>query len=176
MVLVLIYLGNLYAGFEVALVRNRPVLQVLAVAAVLPIFGPLIYVYLPVVIQAPVVLEAPEGTPPEIISMGTAAAASDDPAAGKPGEPPTPKTQVFPRGRYTFNKRFVETRFAGFVGQPREEALTFTMSLKTSHEELSVQQILQVGAAELVLQTAERGQVTVPLADIQEVKLNPINA
>jgi len=46
------------------------------------------------------------------------------------------------------------------------------MELKTLKDQLIVERIMQVGATELILETT-RGQVTVPLGDISEIKLNP---
>ncbi|MEI6194014.1 MAG: hypothetical protein WCS42_06765, partial [Verrucomicrobiota bacterium] len=41
--LVLIYAANIYAGYEIAVVRIRPKALVMGVAAVLPIVGPIIF-------------------------------------------------------------------------------------------------------------------------------------
>jgi len=39
-------------------------------------------------------------------------------------------------------------------------------------EQLTVERIAQVGVTEIIFETP-RGQVTVPMTDIQEIKLNP---
>jgi hypothetical protein len=74
------------------------------------------------------------------------------------------------------NKRFVETKFAGFVGQPKGDAINFNMELKTAKEQYAVDRILQVTATEVVLETAQRTQATVLLTDILEIKLIPKTA
>jgi hypothetical protein len=93
-------------------------------------------------------------------------------AVGRSQEEKKPQPQVFSRGKFTFNKRFIETKFAGFIGEPKGDAKTFTMEIKTLKETIAVECIKQVGATEAILETPN-GQVTVPFADIQEIKLNP---
>ena len=51
-VLLVIYAANLYAGFEIAFVRSRPVALVMGVTAVLPILGPIIFLLLPMRAEA----------------------------------------------------------------------------------------------------------------------------
>jgi hypothetical protein len=96
-----------------------------------------------------------------------------EPAAKAAAVEKKPDPQVYARGKFTFNKRFVETKFAGFIGEARGDALKFTMELKTTKDQFTVERIMQVDAAEVILETVQRGQVTVGLADIQEIKLNP---
>ena len=44
----LIYAANIFAGYEIAVVRSRPILLVMGVAVVLPVLGPIIFLALPV--------------------------------------------------------------------------------------------------------------------------------
>jgi hypothetical protein len=95
----------------------------------------------------------------------------------QPEEEKKPQAQIFARGKFTFNKRFIETKFAGFASvEPTGDAKNFTMEVKTPRETLPVERIAQVGAAEVIFETVTRGQVTVPFGDIQEIKLNPKTA
>ncbi len=55
---------------------------------------------------------------------------------------------------------------------PQEQAKKFTMEVKTAKDHLMVEHIAQIGAAEVIFETP-KGQVTVAMADIQEIKLNP---
>ena len=73
------------------------------------------------------------------------------------------------------NKRFIETKFAGFIGEPKGDATNFTMEVRTLKETIAVECIKQLGATEAILETPN-GQVTVPFADIQEFKLTPKSA
>ena len=172
--ILVVYAANLYAGFEVALIRARPPLQVIGLSAVLPIAGPAIFLAMPIQVavkEEAVEFAAPAGT------AGAAALRSPEEiqvmeASWKKDEK-KPEPQIFARGKFTFNKRFLETKFVGYFGTPRGEALQFTMELKTSSAQHTVERIMQVGATEVILET-KTGQVTVPLADIQEIRLVPV--
>ena len=182
-ILLIVYAANLYAAFEVAVVRGKPIGAVMGLSAVLPIAGPIIFLSQPV--NAPATEEAPaDGTAPTGPEAGGAAPGAAAPAPGHEDiqivsaswnpsqEEKKPQPQVFSRGKYTLNKRFLETKFAGFIGEPKGDALNFTMELKTLKDTIAVESIKQVGANEVILETPT-GQVTVPFGDIQEVKLVP---
>lgn len=174
--LLVIYLANLYAAFEVAKVRGKNIGAVVGISAVLPIAGPIIFLLQPIKAteteETPAAEGAPNGTKPaapgEEIEI---VAASWQPSQ----EEKKPQPQVFARGKFTFNKRFVETKFAGFIGEPKGDAANFTMEFKTLKETIAVECIKQLSATEAILETPN-GQVTVPFADIQEIKLNPKTA
>ena len=175
-ILLVLYLANLYAAYEVSIVRARPAVQVIGLAAVLPIIGPVIFLVMPMKVEAPPEendFAAPAGT--------AAAAAQRTPEeiqiveASWRQEEKKPEAQVFARGKFTFNKRFVETKFAGFIGELKGEALNFSMEVKTSSAQFAVAHIQQVAATDVIFETVQSGQVTVPLADILEIKLTPKN-
>jgi hypothetical protein len=174
--LLVIYAVSLFAAYEISVVKARPPAQVMGAAAVLPIIGPIIFLIMPMAEQkAPEEVapaqQFPEGEKtPEQIQIVEASWKT-----GQPEEPKKAEPQVFPRGKFTFNKRFVETKFAAFMGEAKGDALKFAMELKTSKEVLAVERIMQVSPVEVILETT-RGQVMVPLADIQEIKLNPKTA
>jgi hypothetical protein len=185
--LLVIYAANLYAAFEVAVVRGKPVPVVMGLSAVLPIVGPIIFLSQP---MKPVEEETapeeitPAGEAPAPGVPGALALATDSPATGhediqivsaswQPSqEEKKPQPQVFSRGKFTLNRRFIETKFAAFVGEPKGEALAFTMEIKTLKETIAVECIKLVGPTEAILETPN-GQMTVPFADIQEFKLIP---
>lgn len=149
--LVLIYGGNLFSAYEVAIFRRRPIGAVIGTSAVLPVIGPVIFLSMPPVpteaeIQAEEAAGAPAEPPPEPHHFavphtgGAAPAAGSAPTAGATdapqedihivaggfsGEPPPPsvefKTETFQRGQFMFNRRFFETKFPGFFGIIRAE-------------------------------------------------------
>ena len=172
----ILFLANLYAAYEISIVKARPAAQVMGAAAVLPIIGPVIFLCLPILIEQQaeqVEMPAPAGT------QGAAAqSAAENPEiqigeASWKHEEKKPEAQVFARGKFTFNKRFVETKFAGFMGaEPKGDAVKFSLSVKSGAGDFAAARIAQVGASEVILETAH-GQVTVPFADILEIKLNP---
>ncbi len=170
-ILLLIYGANLYAAFEVSVIRARSAVQVMGLAAVLPIVGPIIFLLMPIKIEAPPEADVTaEAAAPAIAKLPPGVKAAEEAAVA---EERRPQVQVFARGKFTFNKRFVETKFAGYVGEPKGDALTFAMELKAAQGHFHVVRIVQVAATDVTLETAERGPVTVPLADILEIKLNP---
>jgi hypothetical protein len=176
-ILLLIYGANLYAAFEIAIYKSRAPAQVMGLSAILPVIGPVIFLIKPV--EEPKPLEEdvvnepfPEGEKtPEEIQIVEASWKSDDKPKEKKLEP-----QVYARGKYTFNKRFLETKFASYMGDGKSgDAVKYTMELKTFKDQFHVERIMQVAVAEVILET-RRGQVTVALGDIQEIKLNPKTA
>jgi len=176
-ILLVVYAANLYAAFEIALMKLRAPAQVMGLSAVLPVIGPIIYLFKPVQEQKPaeesVVEEAfPEGEKtPEEIQIVEAWWKADDKPKEKKLEP-----QVYARGKFTFNKRFLETKFASYMGDGKSgDAAKYSMELKTLKDHFTVERIMQIAVAEVILET-QRGQVTVALGDIQEIKLNPNTA
>ncbi len=172
--LLVVYAANLYAAFEVSVIRARPAAQVMGLSALLPIAGPAIFLAMPIKVAPPeevVEFAAPAGTAgaaahrsPEEIQVVEASWKKDE---------KKPEPQVFARGKFTFNKKFLETKFVGYFGTPRGDALKFTFELKTNTAQHAVERIMQVTVTEIILET-KNGQVTVPLADIQEIKLVPV--
>ena len=177
-ILLVIYAANLYAAFEIAVVRGKSVGAAVGLSAVLPLLGPVYFLT-----QRVKTKSEPEAAAGESAAGGAA-----------PGQPPPddiqivsaswqpmqeekkkPQPQIFTRGKYTFNKRFIETKFAGFIGEAKGDAKTFAMEVKTLKETLAVERLMQVAANEVIFETPN-GQVTVLLADIQEIKLNPKTA
>ena len=171
-ILLLLYAANLYAAFEVSVIRGRSALQVMGLSAILPVIGPVIFLAMPIPVEKPPAEEAldPMGTPPPTIKGPQEIQIGE---ASWKQEEKKPEAQIFARGKFTFNKRFVETKFAGYLGVPKGDALKHTMELKTSKGQFTVERIAQVEAAEVIFETVQSGQITVPLADILEIKLVP---
>lgn len=175
LILLVLYAANLYAAYEIAAVKARTPAQVMGLSAVLPIIGPVIFLIKPMQETRPAEEIAPEEPFPEGEKTPEEIQVVEASWKSTPEEK-KPEPQVFPRGKFTFNKRFVETKFAAFIGAAKGEALKFTMELKTTKDQFTVEHIMQISATEVILETVQRGQVTVPLGDIQEIKLNPKSA
>ena len=179
--LLLIYAANIYAAYEIAIVRARPIGMVMGVAAVLPVLGPIIFLALPMRTEAP-----PEETQTEAEAQtyavpGAAAPVAAGlsttgirvaPAGAKGGHP---EAQVFQRGQYMFNRRFFETKFSGFFGVVRRPAeKDLVLVIKTARAQLIAQRISRIAANEAhfeVVQGGKSQEVMVPFADIQEIQL-----
>ena len=194
-ILLLLYAANLYAGLEVARFRARPLAVVCGVAAVLPVIGPIIFLCLPTVL-APVVTEeealeqahAPAGT---VAAAEKAAAASPlSPAAEHaipnsgglhiahapaPAAAALPQTQIFQRGAFTFNRRFLETKFAGFFGVVRRDAeKDLILVIKAARGEYHGTRISRISANDLHLQVIKGNaseEVLIPFTEIKEIQL-----
>jgi len=179
-ILLLVYGANLMAAYEISIVKARAIGQVMGLAAVLPIIGPVIFLIMPMHVEPPPEEIAPADLPPapgsaqkmaqQQIEIGDASWKNQEGAETREKKP---EAQVYARGKFTFNKRFIETRFGAFIGAADgEQAKKFGMEVRTMKEQLTVERIAQVGVAEIIFETP-RGQVTVPMTDIQEIKLNP---
>jgi hypothetical protein len=189
-VLLLIYAANIFAGYEIAVMRSRPIALVMGVAVVLPILGPIIFLAMPVRVAAP----EPVATPPEaaphtftvpgapqpvtagihIVEASWQGQSSAAPAAG-PGAP-----QIFQRGQFTFNRRFFETKFSGFFAMIRRESeKNLVLTVKTGRALFVVERITRIATNEMhveVAQGAAKQEVMVTFAEIVEVQLKPKGA
>jgi hypothetical protein len=177
-ILFVLYGANLFAAYEISIVKARTAVQVMGAAAVLPVIAPVIFLWLPVKVEVSAEQKEVEELATEVAAAQqqeqiqiTEASWKTDAAsaAAKKLEP-----QMYPRGKFTFNKRFIETRFADFVNGG-ELSKKYSMELRTMKALLSVERIAQIGQNDLILETPQ-GQVSVPFADIQEIKLNPLAA
>jgi hypothetical protein len=196
----LIYAANIYAGYEVALFRARPMGVVMGVAAVLPILGPVAFLAMPSLrVAAPAIGETPVETPAETASMATEPhrfmvpgvqayepkeeihiVAGSWEAGAPPAPPEKVATEVFQRGQFMFNRRFFETKFSGFFGIIRREAdKDKVLQVKTSRTLFVAERIARIASNEVyfeVLRGDSRQEVMVPFAEIQEIQLKHKNA
>jgi len=183
-VLMLIYAANIFAGYEIAVVRSRPIALVTGVAVVLPILGPIIFLALPARVE-PFKTVAPrsEATPHTFAVPGAAQPVAagihiveaswqkEAPAAGSDAP------QIFQRGQFTFNRRFFETKFSGFFSMIRRESeKNLMLTVKTGRALFVVERITRIATNEMhveVAQGAAKQEIMVPFAEIVEVQLKP---
>lgn len=189
--LLLIYAANIYAGYEVAVCRSRPIALVMGVAVVLPILGPIIFLAMPVQVEAaePAVTQ-PEAAPQTFTVPGQQAAAAASAAApasgihiveaswqGQSSAAPAASAdeQVFQRGQFTFNRRFFETKFSGFFGVIRRDAdKNKVLMIKTGRGQNVVERITRISTNEMhveVAQGAAKQEIQIPFVEIVEVQL-----
>jgi len=181
-VLMLIYAANIFAGYEIAVVRSRPIALVTGVAVVLPILGPIIFLAMPVRVEpAKTVAPRPEATPHTFAVPGAAQPVAagihiveaswqkEAPAAG-PGAP-----QIFQRGQFTFNRRFFETKFSGFFAMIRRESeKNLMLTVKTGRGLFVVERITRIATNEMHVEVAQgtaKQEIMVSFSEIVEVQL-----
>ena len=191
---ILIYAGNVYAGYEMGVYRNYPGALTAGVAAIAPVIGPIIFLCVPTRMKksqdqlasesmaahllAQQLAEAAEAgrepTPEEVAAMQAEAEA----AAAAAVAAAAPQIITYARGQTTFNRRFFETKFAGFLRLvPGEAEKDKVIYIKSSRGEHVGARLTRIEPNELHLQINKGGataDVMIPFNEIFEVQIRPI--
>ncbi|TAL06969.1 MAG: hypothetical protein EPO07_01055 [Verrucomicrobia bacterium] len=183
-VLLLIYAGNIYAAYEVSIMRAYPAAVVCGVAAVAPIVGPIVFLCLPTKMppKAEEAASAEEAAPVPVPGHPAHASATGTPypppdSSGAHGAPAKshPEPQVFKRGQFTFNRRFIETKFPGFFGVARREVdKDMMLAIKTARGHYDASRITRITGNEMYVEVSKSGasqEVPVPFGEIMEIVL-----
>jgi len=195
-VLALLYISNLYAAYEIARYRNRPVPMVCGLSALMPLVGPIIFLASPTLEEGGAgvpegeLAEAPVEAPgPAVAVVGSPRGATSRRIGSPPPPPPggglrvaaqqkatsTGKAEpkVFNRSEYTFNRRFIEAQFAGFFRVvPSEAERDLVLVFKTPKYEYVGRRISRISSNELFLQLQEGGgtkEVSVSFGEIAQI-------
>ncbi|HVV00302.1 MAG TPA: hypothetical protein VHH88_03005 [Verrucomicrobiae bacterium] len=199
-ILLVLYGATILAGYEVALFRAQSVPLVAGLSAIpfLGFFAPIIFLSIPT--RLPQTTAAYEAAPPAEaaapVPEGTAAAAAEhtpdavNPMQGEPTGAPSglrlhtepqpaaaklPEPVVFQRGQFTFNRRFIETKFAGFFGPVRRDAdRDMVLVFKALRGEYVAERISRIAANDVHLQVTKgeaSQEVMVPFSEIKEIIL-----
>lgn len=181
LLLVALWAGNLYAGYEVARFRQQPVALVCGLAAILPILGPILFLSLPTRVEysaAPAELAAAEAaapsssfnTPANMPGGGSSLSLASQKSEGASGAPTVPQT--FARGDTTFNRRWFETKFPGFFRLvPSEAEKDLVLAIKCVRAEYVAKRISRISSNEMHVLVLAGGEVMVPFAEITSVTL-----
>ncbi len=101
-------------------------------------------------------------------------------AHDEPSKPTVPQTQVFQRGQFTFNRRFIETKFSGFFGLVRRDAdKDMHLVVKTMRGTYVATRISRISGSDMHLEIHEgpaSQEVTVNFQEIQEIQIKHKNA
>jgi len=181
-ILLLIYGANIYAGYTIAMVRAYPPALVCGLAAIAPVVGPTFFLCLPTRMNIPaeaVPVEAPAVEPVTSSFAGDPAAALHPTGLHFAGQPEAaaalPEMEVFQRGQFTFNRRFIETKFASFFGVVRHgEHKDFVLLLKTARGEFVASRIARIAANDMHVEVRKgtaTSEVIIPFGEIQEIQL-----
>lgn len=174
----LIYAGNLYAGYEVAVCRNRPLGTVILLSAIVPVIGPTIFALLPIQTATneseedaagPESAAAPAPGDGQTSAAAAEAEALPDATTVAAEQPRKQQTQVFQRGKFMFNKRFIETKFSLFL---KGASPDFVLVIITPKGQYIVNRIGEVTPAEMQIFTDD-GQAAIPYGEIQEAHIKP---
>jgi hypothetical protein len=115
-------------------------------------------------------------------SHGDAApgAASHDTAvesgpAGHAAAKALPQTQVFKRGQFTFNRRFIETKFSAFFTAVRRgDDKDLVLLVKSVRGDYVATRISRIGASDMHLEVHKGGasqEVPMPFLEIHEIQI-----
>lgn len=182
-VLFMLYLANIYAGREIAILRAQPAPLVCGSAAVVPIIGPIIFLCLPTRSKP----AGEETAWAQAESPAEPAAAPREPVPGQPvagltpavldesDAPAGPETKTFTRGQFMFNRRFFETKFPEFFGAARNDTEGDMVLVFQSARGICVaQRITRITANDLHVKVPKGAlfeEVMIPFIEIQEVQL-----
>jgi hypothetical protein len=179
----LLYLANLYAAYEIARFRWRPVPLVCGVSAVLPVIGPTIFLALPRREEEVAVSATDEAVAAQSLSVpaqpvaAAAASHSAGPAARSAAGSNEGLPKLFRRGETTFNRRFFETQFPSLFKVVASEAdKDLVLEVSTAAGVTVATRITRISGSDLALKASDGSENTVEFAQVLEVKLRDKNA
>lgn len=180
LILALLFLANLYAAYEVAVFRNRPAVMVCLFSVPFPVVGPLLFLAIPDGEPVP-----DEFAPEPTVAEANAQVGAPDPvkstAAGglglAAGHDKSPKAdaannQVYKRANTNFDRRFFETKFAGFFRVIASEAdKDLVLVVKAAKAEYIAKRISRISSNEMHMQLLRGGaETSVSFSEILEVQ------
>lgn len=183
--LIALFFANLYAAFEVARFKWRPVGLVCGLSAVLPVLGWIIFLILPRTVVAEQENATEAAVTGSSVTVGNAApAASEAPRGGAAAALGLSKTggghggggdgapKVFKRGETTFNRRFFETQFPTFFRVVATEAdRDLVIDVAAGKSSVVGNRVSRISATEIHFKTANNQELGVNFADITQVTL-----
>lgn len=183
----ILYAGGIYAAFEIALFRNYHPGLVCGIAAVAPVIGPVVFLCLPTRVQKShdeLAAEAMAEHAPEAPQLAYAHPGGYDANApgdaGAPEAPAQPKVTVYQRGQTTFNRRFFETKFAGFLkvvpGEQEKDKVIYIKSARGEHVGNRLTRILPNEVYLQVHKGDATADVIIPFTEIYEIQVRPKDA
>ena len=177
LLLLLLYAANIYAAYEISFFRRYPMPMVTGISAAAPFITPIVFLCMPLKKKKKVVIEEAEEEDEYAEEYGEGeyavegeyaegAVAYDehgnpipaDPAAGyavpyqepEPEPVQLPETKVFERGKFNLNRRFIESKFAGFFrAVPGENEKDMILIVRASQGEFISNRILKATNTEV---------------------------
>jgi hypothetical protein len=193
--LLILYGTNLFAAYEVAMFRNQPWPTVCGLAAI-PLLGvasPIYFLALPsrpfpqdesspsggAAAQAPYAPRPLSSVAPVASEgfalFGARGPAAPNPVATAPPQEDLPAPVVYQRGDFLFNRRFFETKLAGFFRVVLSEAdKDLLIHIKAARGDFVGKRISRITPTELYLQVFKESATAdemIPFAEILEVQI-----
>jgi hypothetical protein len=177
--LLILYAANIYAAYEISIFKAQPAAVVCGVSAAVPVIGPLAFLCWPRRLGsageelaeaeyateevAHAVAAGPEGAPQEhahAAPVHGSARATTTIGGHAPG-PAHPPPQIYQRGQFTFNRRFFETKLAGFLRVvPSEAERDMVIHVRSSRGEYVATRIARITP-----------EVSIPYNEVNEVRV-----
>jgi hypothetical protein len=183
----LLYAANIYAGFEIGIFRNYHPGLVCGIAAVAPVLGPVIFLCLPPRVQKShdeLAAEAMGELQPEAPQLSYVHPGGHDPDAPDGGAAVAAPTQaratIYQRGQTTFNRRFFETKFSGFLkvvpGEDEKDKVIYIKSARGEHVGNRLTRILPNEVHLQIHKGEATADVIIPFTEIYEIQVRPKDA
>jgi hypothetical protein len=177
-ILALLWLANLFAGYEAAIFRGRPVSMVCGVSALLPIVGPLVFLSLPSLhdygasagpAHPSAEVSSEYGAPPPPGGSGALSMSKGGKPAQSAFQPAT-----YTRNDADFDRHFFETKFPGYfrlvLGAAEKEMV---IVIKTVKDEYIVQRFSRITGNEIhvLLVRGSKSDIGISFSEIIQVEL-----
>jgi hypothetical protein len=173
-----LFLGNLYAAYEIARFRNRSPLLVCGLSALFPVVAPALFLAAPRSEERQTAAEGVSEPTGGVQAAGksTTGSLAKAPAAGglsiaheeKAAAASSQGPQTYKRGEFTLNRRFFETKFPGFFRViPSDPDLVLVV--RTPKAEHVAKRITRISSTEVHLQLVRGTEQGVSFAEITEV-------
>ncbi len=201
-ILMILYCANLFAAYEIAIYRGQPLPTVCGLAAI-PILGvlsPIIFIAMPARTGSLEGQEEPQtrfratpppaettaappeegagagsGERPSLKAEGTVAARQPARPLAQQAAPVLPEPIVFRRCDFSFNRRFFETKLAGFFRLvPSEAERDMVVHIKSGRGDFTGRRITRITPAELYLQVFHDNATAdemIPFVEVLEVQI-----
>ena len=189
LLLLALYVGNLFCAVEIARFRQRPVALVCGVSAILPVLGPLLFLLMPSLDHASTYHEDYEEEAHAPVDEAPAPAAAAAPAATGPGTGKSSlglakgnasggsggglEGSVFSKDDTTFNRNFFETKFTEFFRVvPSASIRNLVLVFKTVKREYVAKRITRISGSDLHIQLLQGAkEVSVSFGEIVQVEV-----
>lgn len=174
-----LFAGNLFAAYEIARYRNRPVALVCAASAVFPVIAPVVFLCLPPLMLAVDDGAAVEAQAAELVTNPLAQ------AGGLPGvqggglslssqasktESAGPQLKTYTRNDTQFTRKFFEVTFPGFFRVVLGEAeKDLVIVIKAARAEYVAKRISRISATDVHIATVSGAETSVAFAEIASV-------